>query len=347
MPRWLSEGISVYEEGQANPAWATAFDPRYRALILSEGLTPISRLSSAFLTAKTPLDVQFAYFESALAVEFLIERFGLPALKGLLDDLGAGMPMNEGLPNRTKMTLDQIDGEFRKFARGRAEKIAPGATWEEPDLPVDADSTVVAAWLAKHPKCFWGLKRSGATLVAEGKWAQARDVLEKLKAIYPEYVGADNAYLLLAAVYRRLGDPASERKILEELAMRDGDASLAYLRLMEVADAAGDWRLWARMPGDCWPSIRSSRHRSADWPARRRNWDRLMRQSVRTALATLDDSDPASVHYHLASLLRRAGKPQEARREVLKSLEQAPRFREAHQLLLELLDPEPPAARSR
>ncbi len=246
MPRWLSEGISVYEEGQADPAWATAFDPRYRAMILSDGLTPISRLSSAFLTAKTPLDVQFAYFESALAVEFLIERFGLPAVKGLLDDLGAGIPMNEGLPNRTKMTLDQIDGEFRKFARERAEKIAPGATWEEPDLPVDADSTVVAAWLEKHPKSFWGLKRSGATLVAEGKWAQAKDVLEKLKAIYPGYVGGDNAYLLLAAVYRRLGDPAAEHTILEELAMRDGDASAAYLRLMEVADAAGDWRCSGR-----------------------------------------------------------------------------------------------------
>ncbi len=205
MPRWLSEGISVYEEGQADPAWATAFDPRYRALILSDGLTPISRLSSAFLTAKTPLDVQFAYFESALAVEFLVERFGLPALKGLLDDLGAGMPMNEGLPNRTKMTLDQIDGEFSQVCAGRAEKIAPGATWEEPDLPVDADSTVVAAWLDKHPKSFWGLKRSGARLVVEGKWAEAKDVLEKLKAIYPEYVGPDNAYLLLAAVYRRLG----------------------------------------------------------------------------------------------------------------------------------------------
>ena len=94
MPRWLSEGISVYEEGQENATWATAFDPRYRKLILSSGLTPLSRLSSAFLTAKTPLDVQFAYFESALAVAFLIERFGLPNLKNLLDDLGAGLSLN-------------------------------------------------------------------------------------------------------------------------------------------------------------------------------------------------------------------------------------------------------------
>ena len=64
------------------------------------------------------------------------------------------------------------------------------------------------------------------------------------------------------------------------------------------------------------------------------------------AVALLDDTDPAEVHYHLAKLLRQAGKPQEARREVLRSLEEAPRFREAHQLLLELVehDPSPPAS---
>jgi hypothetical protein len=44
------------------------------------------------------------------------------------------------------------------------------------------------------------------------------------------------------------------------------------------------------------------------------------------------------VHYHLAKLLREAGKPGEARREVLRSLDEAPRFREAHQLLLELVE---------
>ena len=65
-------------------------------MILGDGLTPISRLSSAFLTPKTPLDLQFAYFESALAVDFLIERVGLPAMKGLLDDLGVGVSDQRG-----------------------------------------------------------------------------------------------------------------------------------------------------------------------------------------------------------------------------------------------------------
>ena len=53
------------------------------------------------------------------------------------------------------------------------------------------------------------------------------------------------------------------------------------------------------------------------------------------------------MHYHLARLLRDAGKPQEARREVLRSLEEAPRFREAHRLLLELVEPDSSATTSK
>ena len=72
MPRWLSEGISVYEEEQQDPAWGSALNPQFRAMILGHELTPLSQLSAAFLAAKSALHLQFAYYESALAVEFLV-----------------------------------------------------------------------------------------------------------------------------------------------------------------------------------------------------------------------------------------------------------------------------------
>ena len=57
-------------------------------------------------------------------------------------------------------------------------------------------------------------------------------------------------------------------------------------------------------------------------------------------MALLDDTDPAEVHYRLAKLLSQAGKKDEARREVLKSLEEAPRFLDSHRLLLDLVGPD-------
>src|SRR5262245_24009496 len=44
IPRWLSEGISVYEERQANPAWGQQMNPEFRKRILSGRLTAIRQL---------------------------------------------------------------------------------------------------------------------------------------------------------------------------------------------------------------------------------------------------------------------------------------------------------------
>jgi tetratricopeptide (TPR) repeat protein len=348
MPRWLSEGISVHEEGLENPAWAMKLSPRFRAMILGDSLTPLSELSSAFLTPKTSMHLQFAYFESSLAVDFLVQRFGLPAMKAMLDDLGSGVSLNDSLPRRTKISLVELDKEFVKFARQQAGKIAPGATWEEPaDLPPDADSTTVAKWLEKHPQNFEALRRLGGRLVVEEKWQKAREVLEKVKTLYPEYVGPDNPYTLMAHVFRRLSDFAAEHKLLEELAMRDGDAVAAYARLMELDEAAGDWSgvaKNARRSLAVNPLVPAP-HRSLAKAAEHLG-DRDGALTAYRAVALLDDTDPAGVHYRLARLLRDAGKPQEARREVLRSLEEAPRFREALDLLLDLVEAKPPKVSS-
>jgi tetratricopeptide (TPR) repeat protein len=346
MPRWLSEGISVYEEAQQDTAWGTPLNPKFREMLLDDSLTPLSKLSSAFLAPPSPIHLQFAYFESALAVEFLVERFGLAALKGILDDLGAGTPINESLPRRAKKTLVQLDGDFLAFARRRAESPSPGATWEQPDLPPDADADAIADWLAMHPKNFWGVQRLAARLVADANWPKARVAAEKLKGLDPGYVGPENAYMLLATIYRKTSNRAAERAILEELAARDGDAGPAFSRLIELGEQAGDWASLARNARRLLAinPLVAAPHRALGRAAEKLGARDDAIASYR-ALIVLDETDPAGSHYRLAKLLADAGKPAEARREVLKSLEEAPRFRDAHRLLLRLIDASPKEGR--
>jgi tetratricopeptide (TPR) repeat protein len=314
-------------------------NPKFRAMILGPEFTPLSQLSSAFLAPKAALHLQFAYFESALAVAFLVERAGLVAVKDVLDDLGAGLSINQALPRRTKMSLVELDGAFAQFARERASKVAPGATWEEPELVAESEMAEVVDWVQKHPNSFWGWRLLASRLVAEEKWGRAKEALEKMKALYPDYVGPENAYVMLAAVYRKLSDPASERLVLEELAAHDGSAGPAYLRMMELDRASGDWKSLAK----------DARRMLAVNPLIPEPYRQLGRASEQLndpdaamtayrALAILDETDPAEVHYRLARLLGQAGKRDEARREVLKSLEEAPRFLDAHRLLLDLVE---------
>ena len=68
------------------------------------------------------LHLQFAYYQSSLVVEFLIERFGLEkTAETFLRDLGTGTPINDALVAHTAPMKD-LEKDFKEFAKGVAEK---------------------------------------------------------------------------------------------------------------------------------------------------------------------------------------------------------------------------------
>jgi tetratricopeptide (TPR) repeat protein len=336
MPRWLSEGISVYEERQENPAWGQSMTPRHRATILSGEMTPLSQLSSAFLSPESAADLEFAYFESSLAVEYLVEQYGLETLKKLLDELGGGMAMDDALVHHVA-PLPRLDAAFAAYARRQAEALAPELTWDELELPPEADSAELAEWLDEHPENFSGTVRLGQALVREKKWKQSIEHATRLRELFPTYVGPGNAYQILARAHRELSDAAGECEALEAWATRDAEAVDAYLRLMELGDQAGDWdsvqrnalRMLAVNP------LTPAPHR---WLARaaEKLGDTAAAIAAHRALLQFDTADPVDAHYQLALLLRQQGDLAGARREALLALEEAPRFLAGHRLLLEL-----------
>ncbi|CAA9442548.1 MAG: hypothetical protein AVDCRST_MAG64-4295, partial [uncultured Phycisphaerae bacterium] len=67
--------------------------------------------------------------------------------------------------------------------------------------------------------------------------------------------------------------------------------------------------------------------------------DRSAAIAAHRTLLTLDPLDKAGHHYRLAKqLAEEPGQLPEARRQVVRALEEAPRYREAHRLLLEIVD---------
>ncbi len=338
MPRWLSEGISVYEERQASAAWGQSMDARYRRMILEGELTPVSRLSGAFLEPPSPLHLQFAYYESSLVVEHLVERHGLETLKKILDDLAADTPINVAL-ERHAGSLQALDEQFAEFAKKRAQSLAGGADWETPELPPDVTVEALMEWNRQHPDNLAGLQALAAKLMNERRWQEAKKPLEELIRLYPENTSADNAYRLLAEVHRELGEAEAERSVLETLAAIDGDAPDVYMRLMDLCEEAEDWEGVARNAERTLavnPLIRAPHRRLAEAAERLDTPERAI-QSYR-ALIRLDPIDPAETHFRLARLLKEQGDLTGARRQVLMALEEAPRFRAAHRLLLDLVE---------
>jgi len=337
MPRWLSEGISVYEERQADKTWGQAINPKYRAMLLGDDFVPISKLSGAFLSPPSPLHLQFAYFESSLAVQYLVEKHGLPTLKRVLVDLGAGLPINESLA-RYAGSLAALDADFAKYAGQKAQNFAPDADWSEPELPRRATSAQISEWLKDHPKNYAALGRFSRQLMNEGKWEAAKTPLNEMRSLYPDDESATGPHILLADVYRELKDAPAERSALERLAELSDDDVDMFSRLVELATDAEDWQAM-QQHALRWLAVNPltpAPHRAAASAAEARQDDQLAVESYR-ALLLLEPFDPAEIHLKLATLLEKTGDLPAAKRHALLALEQTPRYRAAHQRLLAIV----------
>ncbi len=339
MPRWLSEGISVHEERQANPVWGQHMNARYREMVLGEDLTPVSELSGAFLNAKSGLHVQFAYYESSLVVEYLVGKYGMDALRKILKDLHDGVTINEAIAKNTQ-PMDKVEKEFAEYAKKLAKGLATTLTFDRPDpkkaLVPGAPTPAVVDQLLGDPRNYYVLLQKSRALMQEKKWAEAKEPLKKLIEAYPRQIGPESAHYMLAAAHRNLKETAEERATLEKLAAIDGEAVDAYLRLMEIGVEQQDWKL-VQANADRFLAVNPLLAQPY-WFAGKSNEatgnpERAMDAYKR--LLQLDPADPAEVHFRLAKLMTEKN-PVGAKEHVLRALEEAPRFREAHGLLLKL-----------
>jgi len=338
MPRWLSEGISVYEERQADPACGMRLNARYREMILKDELTPVGSLSAAFLTPKTQEYLQFAYLESSLVVEFIVSHYGMEHLRGVLVDLRDGREINAAL-EKNVAPLEKLEKEFAAFAHERAARLTPGMDWERPGpslLDPDA-SDELAEWQKKHPDNIWALTMEARQLAEQKKWDEARVILARIAEMNPSEKGPDTPYRPLALALRELGDTTAERATLEKWAAIDDEAPDAYVRLLKLAEDDKDW---AAVTRNAERLLRVSPLIAPPWrylaEASAATGDTATAITALRTLLQLDPPDPAAAHFQLAKLLHQTGAGEEAKRQTLLALEEAPRYREALKLLLEL-----------
>jgi tetratricopeptide (TPR) repeat protein len=278
-----------------------------------------------------------------MVVQYVIDRFGVEAIKNVLADLGNDVPINDALAKHTE-PIDKLDANFEKWLKAQAEALAAGVDWTKPELDLDAGSSAMAAWNKDHPNSFWGLLGEGRALVAERKFAEAKAPLEKAATLYPNYGEAGGPYLLLAAAHRGLNETAPEREMLLKHVALDADAIEPRLRLMEIAAAEKDWKA-VREQADQVLGINpliAPPHRYLAQAAEALG-ERAVAIEAHRTLLQLDPLDRAEHHYKLAKLLADDQKLPEAKREVVMALEEAPRYREAHKLLLEIVNKAGPA----
>lgn len=228
MPRWLSEGISVHEEQRANPAWGQRFKRRFAARLLTGKLTPVESMGDPFRSGDMA-EMDFAYFQSGLLVDWMVAKGGTTGLKALLLEIGKGVEANTAITKRFG-SAEKINQEFAKYALEWLLKMGGGLRFKAADPATAGERLVYEEMLGK-----------GAAAVTKKDWEGARQLLEKVVAGAPEMRDAEGAYPMLARVYRELGMETEEVQTWEAALRLMADLPEAHERLVELYAQRKDW----------------------------------------------------------------------------------------------------------
>jgi len=338
IPRWYSEGISVYEEHRARAGWGdrltTAFIKAYK-----EGkLLKISELNAGMMRPQFPEQIALSYYQAALVCELIERRFGPDRIRQTLLLFAQGKSAGEVFQQALGWDSQTLDNEYARYLDTLLRGLARNLDFAHADASDDKRKReALAAVLAANPDDFFANLRLGALLKEDGSNAAAEPCLKKAQEIFPDYADDGGSYRLLFEIYQ---DEKRQDEALAQLSgwsSHDGDAVFPLVRAAEMYRARKDWKAAASMleaASFINPYDADTQDKLGECAAAAGDWSTAA--VAYQVLLGLKPKDPVGAHYGLAQAWLALGKKPEARKEVLRALEIAPTFEPAQHLLLKL-----------
>lgn len=341
IPRWLSEGLSVYEERRARPGWGDDWNFQVLKAFLDGRWFKISEMDGGFMRPKRPDDVSLAYFQASQVCEFITERYGFDAILEILRRYREHGKTAEILQQVLKLSEADFDREFDGFVRSKAGnflKTVELAVKSSTNTKLTKDALEAAA--AESPDDFSLSYRAGLALKADGELDKAVTLFKRSIDLFPFQTGGGTAYEQLAEIYEKRGDKAAAAETLEALIKVDENNYAALKQLvtlkMDLKDTARALEI-LRQSFFVNP-FEYSMHAMAGSALLELNQTESAMREFGVALA-LGPPNPAEAYYNLAAAQFASGKSGEARRSILRSLEIAPGYEKAQGLLLRITRP--------
>jgi tetratricopeptide (TPR) repeat protein len=347
IPRWFSEGLSVYEEHHAKPGWGFNVTPDFLAAFKSGKLVPVSRMNDGFMHPAFPEQVQLSYYQASLVCELIARDGGEGALLKMLLAYKDGSTTDQVFQNVLSTDLKTFDKKFDDYLRTRFATALAAMTPDPPEISASMPLEELLSRAKASPNDFGTQLLVGAALLAQEHVDEAIAPLEKARTLFPQYGGPASAYTLLARAYRRQGNDAQAATMLRasadlaEVTSPAGNDSTSYKSLLELAellekrgDLAGaadaiDRAMYAN-PFD----IALHQHLADLYRA----IDPKKAVRERAAVVALAPVDRVEALYQLALAYHEAGDDAHARTSVLRALEDAPNYEKAQTLLLTLYE---------
>ena len=362
MPRWLSEGISVWEEREGRSYWGRSQGLDLVRAASEDKLLHVAELNSGFSGARNSADLGFAYFQSYLVVDYISENYGFDKLVELVKQYAFIKEDSERFSEVFNLSLDEFDRGFRLWIDQRVEEINLYVHSE--DMPDEGDghghgirensSAILAelynnASLKQHMRSridenerdFQAHLQLGIVLFKEENFTEAKISLERAYALLPAYTGYPSPALVLSQIYEKEENREAQLQWLEillENLQHDYDSA------MILADAALEEGNFEKTAYYIDRAIQVDPYRSDVHKLKALYADRINDSDLAVTeyevLMRLEINDPVEAHTKLAEAYLRNGQAAKAKQNVLYALEIAPSFQRAQQVLLESVDRE-------
>ena len=313
VPRWFTEGMAVHEETAASPDWGDRLDPQVIRAIKDKKLLPVAQLDRGFVRPAYPAQVIVSYFQAGRICDFINEKWGYDKLLAMMYEFAESKPTPQVIENVLGMKAEEFDTQFLAWL----------------DKQVNPTVSRYEEWQKQM--------KSLAALAKQGQHDEAIRTGKSAISVYPEFVEGASAYEVVADMFVAKGDKENARKQLEEYSAAGGRNPATLMKLAR----------WQKEAGDNKGAIRTLERLTFVYPMEEelhvmlgelylgeKNADGAIREF--TALNGAKPVDPAGARYNLARAFVLAKRTEEAKDQLLLSLEAAPGFKPAQRLLLEL-----------
>jgi len=333
IPRWLTEGISVWEEASARPDWGRETTVPFAQALEQNKPLKLRNLNEGF---QDPELIVLSYYQASQVVDYLVKTYGEPKLQAFVKAFSRGIDTETALKEVYGVGIDQVqtglDAAFdRDFGamRKALKKI---------DVPQNATADQLAAMAQANPDSFGVHMRLAAERKKAGDAAGAIRALEQAAKLLPAIQGKQNPHLAIAEIALEQKNNARAIEALDAFLKVDGndvDGARQRAQLLEQAgEAARASAAYARVI-DVDPFDSHAQSMVGKAALQRKDAQTAIR-AFRAALAA-KPADLAAAHYDLAQAYLLGGQNAEAKQETLAALEVAPSFEPAQDLLLKIV----------
>jgi cellulose synthase operon protein C len=338
VPRWLTEGISEYEQKRARAEWARQMDLEFASLMNDDKVIKLRDLNAAF---SDPRKISIAYFQGSVIVEYLVDTYGQAGLNKLLRAYGQGLDTAAALKSALDTDFDQMQSGFDSALERRFGSIRRALAGADPETLSKKSVEELRALAASEPGSYWVEMALGRALRMGADHDGAMRAFGAAAGLIP-LAPAPHAQMAQIAIEekdrtREIG----ELRALLAVDFDDLDAARELASAMQKAginDAASvravNERIVALDPFD------GQAHTVLGRLAMDRNEAEAAMRDFKVALA-LNPVDLAAAHTDLAGSYFKVGRMADAKKQTLAALEIAPTYPPAQELLLKLVEARP------